>query len=41
MIRFTGAAVSAVDAIAQALRRAHQTLSLHSLTKHLKSLLVV
>ncbi len=37
----SGAAVSAVDVIGQALRRVHQTRSLHSLTKLLKSLLVV
>ncbi len=39
ILRSTGAAVSAVGAIAQALRRSHQIRSLHSLTKHLKSLL--
>ncbi len=34
ILRSTGSAVSAVGAIAQALRRAHQSRSLHSLTKH-------
>ncbi len=37
----TDGSISAVGAITWALRRTHQTRSLHSLTKHLKSLLIV